>query len=244
MYQRNDGRDQPARRGRAAATTTGRRQFVRALGAGAAAVAGLAGTVDGDGQPIVSMADDYFDPVGLAVEPGTTVRFEIAGGSHSATAYENRVPDGAVPFDSGVISGGSYEHTFETPGTYDYYCIPHRRVGMVGRIVVGDPGGPAEDSSIPDGAVPDSETIVTEGSVAFDEFDGSDGGRGRRGRRGMGPGGGMMSGGPGWMLLVPAGFVTVLLGLVGGVVYWASSRGRARAEERRDTGRSTERRDE
>lgn len=183
------------------------------------------GPVEAQGPPVVSMADNYFDPIGLAVEPGTTVRFEIASGSHSATAYADRIPDGATAFDSGVISSGNFEYTYEATGTYDYYCSPHRTAGMVGRVVVGDPGGTAEASPIPDGAVPDSETIVAEGSVGVDEFEGSDGGRRDRG---MGPGGGMTNGGgPGWMLLIPVGFVTTFLGIVGGVVYWASSRGRS-----------------
>ena len=32
------------------------------------------------------------------------------------------------------------EHTFTIPGVYDYLCMPHEAAGMVGRIVVGDPG--------------------------------------------------------------------------------------------------------
>src|SRR2546422_629038 len=27
-------------------------------------------------------------------------------------------------------------------GVYDYFCLPHEAAGMVGRIVVGRPGGP------------------------------------------------------------------------------------------------------
>lgn len=191
------------------------------MGAGGAAAVGLAAPVQGQGPPVVSMADHHFDPIGLAVEPGATVRFEIDSGSHSATAYTDRIPEGATPFDSGVISAGSFEYTFETAGTYDYYCSPHRSAGMVGRVVVGDPGGPAEASPIPDGAVPDSDTILAEGSVGIDEFEGSDGGR--RGH-GMGPRDGMNGGGPGWMFLIPVGFITAFLGVVGGVVYWASGR--------------------
>lgn len=243
MHQRNQSRDESAGDGGATRTTTGRRRFVRALGTGAVAAAGLAGTVGGQETTVVSMASDYFDPIGLAVEPGTTVRFEIVDGSHSATAYADRIPDGAAAFDSGVVSSGSFEHTFGTPGTYDYYCIPHRSAGMVGRIVVGDPGGPAQDSPIPDGAVPDGETIVAEGSVGVDEFEESADGRGGRRGRGMGPGGRMPSGGPGWMVLVPAGVISTLLGLVGGVAYWAGGRDRAGTDERPDSDRATERRD-
>lgn len=115
---------------------------------------------------------------------------------------------------------------------------------MVGRIVGGEPGGPAEASSIPDGSAPVGETIVREGSVGVDGVEGTEDGRGGRGGDGTGPGGGTRPGGPGWMLLVPVGFLSGLLGLVGGVVYRAGSRGRARADESRDTEGATERRDE
>ena len=122
----------------------------------------------------------YFDPIGLFVEPGATVTFEIQSGSHSATAYKKgtssasvtRIPDGADAFNSEILSeqGATYEHTFETTGTYDYFCIPHKSLGMVGRIVVGEPGGPAEGSMPPDGNVPESQPIVDQGSVSYSEF--------------------------------------------------------------------------
>jgi hypothetical protein len=33
-------------------------------------------------------------------------------------------------------TGFSYEHTFETLGTYEYYCQPHQSAGMVGTVEV------------------------------------------------------------------------------------------------------------
>ena len=122
----------------------------------------------------------YFDPIGLFVESGETVTFEVKSGNHSATAYDRgneyanvtRIPDGAEGWDSGVLSGQgtTFDHTFETAGTYDYFCIPHKRLGMVGRIVVGEPGGPAEGSMPPDGTVPESQAIVDRGAVSYEEF--------------------------------------------------------------------------
>lgn len=71
--------------------------------------------------------------------------------SHSSTAYEKgngsatvtRIPGGAEAWDSGILNeqGATYEHTFETNGIYDYFCTPHKSLGMVARIVVGEPGG-------------------------------------------------------------------------------------------------------
>jgi hypothetical protein len=197
------------------------------------------------------MGNNYFDPVGLHVDPGTTVRFEIAAGVHSATAYENRVPSGAAPFDSEVISSGAFEHTFEEPGTYDYYCIPHESVGMVGRVVVGSPGGPAEASPIPDGDVPESDAIVERGAIVYGASNGGDGNTdGGMMGPGMGPGSGMMDGRYGGVMtdrnggttgdrnggttgdrngdwfggLAFVGGALGLLGLVGGLLYRVVSR--------------------
>jgi plastocyanin len=140
----------------------------------------------GGGTATVEMrtegSDYLFDPIGLYVEAGTTVTFENVSGAHSATAYSEgngpatttRIPEGGTVFNSGTLSGegATHEVTFETTGTYDYFCIPHKTLGMVGRIVVGEPGGPAEGSMPPDGDVPDSQTIVDQGSVSWDEFSG------------------------------------------------------------------------
>lgn len=148
-----------------------------------------------------------------------TVRLGIEAGSHSATAYEDRIPTAAEPFDSGGISEGAFAVTFDTPGTYDYSvfdiesahdCLPHRSTGTVGRIVVGEPGGPAESSPIIDGAVPESEGIGEQGATPIGEAGGDHGGGM------MGSGRGMRNGGRhGWMMLVPFGFVTVARGLIG-----------------------------
>jgi plastocyanin len=197
-----------------------RRQFLGVVAGGLTASVGVAGVASAQDVPTVSMEQNYFDPVGLFVEPGTTVRFVVGEGSHSATAYEDRIPPTAQPFDSGVRSEGSFEYTFEEPGTYDYYCTPHESMGMVGRVVVGQPGGPAEDNPIPEGDVPGSDVIVEEGTVTGEDSEFS---------HGMGGGGGMgagrgTGGGPGWMLLVPVGFATTVLGVIGAFAYWATRR--------------------
>ena len=144
------------------------------------------GTAGGGGgatntvQMVTESGSYYFDPIGLFVEPGTTVTWTIQSGSHSSTAYAEgngaasvtRIPQGAEPWDSGILSeqGATFTHTFETTGTYDYFCTPHKALGMVGRIVVGEPGGPAEGSMPPDGEVPQSQTIVDQGAVSYSEF--------------------------------------------------------------------------
>ncbi|HET8656964.1 MAG TPA: plastocyanin/azurin family copper-binding protein [Longimicrobiaceae bacterium] len=67
----------------------------------------------------------------VLIPRGTTVRWIDDGGSHTVT------PDGNTEWQSTPLSSGqTFEHTFQTAGTYSYYCIPHRSLGMTGKIVV------------------------------------------------------------------------------------------------------------
>jgi plastocyanin len=93
----------------------------------------------------------WFDPVGIFVERGQTVRWIVERDVHTTTAYHPtnarhslRIPEGAKPWDSGFLvqPGAHFEVTLTVDGVYDYYCTPHEEAGMVGRIVVGKPGGP------------------------------------------------------------------------------------------------------
>ena len=93
----------------------------------------------------------WFDPIGLHVAPGATVRWIVERDVHTTTAYHPandrhslRIPDAARPWDSGFLTqpGVHFDVTFTVAGVYDYYCLPHEAAGMVGRIVVGEPAGP------------------------------------------------------------------------------------------------------
>lgn len=122
----------------------------------------------------------YFDPIGLYVEPGTTVTFENRSGAHTSTSYSSdndakqRIPKDAQGWDSGILTsvGATFDVTFDVKGTYDYYCTPHKTLDMIGRIVVGEAGGPAEGSMPPDGKVPTSDKIISEKSISYDSFQG------------------------------------------------------------------------
>ncbi len=48
-----------------------------------------------------------------------------------------QLPPGARPFSSGEIApAGTFRHTFDVPGTYVYFCMPHEAMGMTGRVIV------------------------------------------------------------------------------------------------------------
>jgi plastocyanin len=86
------------------------------------------------GQEVtVRMEDNFFDPANITVEPGTTVTWVQSGNNpHTTTSYDRL-------WDSGMIeggSGGTFSFTFEEPGTYDYFCIPHESLGMIGSVTV------------------------------------------------------------------------------------------------------------
>jgi len=47
------------------------------------------------------------------------------------------LPDGAKPFDSGMMDPEeTFTHTFEVPCTYQYFCIPHEGAEMFGWVIV------------------------------------------------------------------------------------------------------------
>jgi plastocyanin len=132
----------------------------------------------------VEMTDNLvFVPDDLTIAPGDTVIFENVGAvGHSVTAYEDELPADATYWASGgfesesaarsgypqgEIGGGeTFEHTFETEGTYGYFCIPHESVGMVAQLSVQPGGAPAPEpvpAPVPEGAV----TIAIATTVAL-----------------------------------------------------------------------------
>lgn len=101
----------------------------------------------------ISMADHAFTPETERVTAGETVTWvNDSEESHTVTAVEDSLPEGAAYFSSGessseddanddlggelIVPGEEFEWTFEEPGTYRYYCIPHRSDGMEGSVVV------------------------------------------------------------------------------------------------------------
>ena len=87
-----------------------------------------------------------FQPAAITVARGTTVQWVNTGvmphtvtddPSKAARPSNAALPSGAQTWDSGQLNGGqSFSHTFDTPGDYTYFCIPHESLGMVGHITV------------------------------------------------------------------------------------------------------------
>jgi plastocyanin len=91
----------------------------------------------------VAVAPEFelrFAPEEFEVAAGGTVRWAWEAGGHNVVAATT--PDGSdwagtpdAP-DQLFNEGYTYEHTFEMPGTYEYYCSPHRTSGMGGSFTV------------------------------------------------------------------------------------------------------------
>jgi len=99
----------------------------------------------------------WFDPIGLHVQAGDTIRWVIGSNVHTVAAYHPdnghalRIPAGAAPWNSGYLvnPGDAFEVTLTEAGVYDYYCEPHEFSGMVGRIVVGMGEASADWADVP-----------------------------------------------------------------------------------------------
>ena len=80
-------------------------------------------------------SSNTFSPSTVTVKVGQTVRWVWKGGSHNVVSGTGCTEDGK--FKSGATqAGGTWDHTFETAGTFAYYCEPHCGAGMTGTVVV------------------------------------------------------------------------------------------------------------
>ena len=84
----------------------------------------------------VAMLDFRFQPESLNVFAGDTVIWVSKGHiPHTTTSGANGTPDGL--WDTKHLARGeSFSYVFSQPGTYRYFCRPHKGLGMKGVIVV------------------------------------------------------------------------------------------------------------
>jgi len=83
-----------------------------------------------------------FVPANAKVCKGDSVKWiMVKAGPHNVIFDEEAVPEGvdaaglSMPEPIGE-EGESWSQTFNTAGTYEYYCEPHRSTGMQGKLVV------------------------------------------------------------------------------------------------------------
>lgn len=81
----------------------------------------------------VALSNFAFTAPGLTVDRGTTVRWR-----NTTATFHTVTPDGHTSFQEfqTSTSGEMFDVRFDQPGTYRYFCAPHRSLGMTGVIVV------------------------------------------------------------------------------------------------------------
>ena len=73
----------------------------------------------------------------VKINPGDTVFWKSTDPGHNVQFIsKNGVPDGVEKFKSKV--GKDTEFTFTIPGIYAYWCVPHKTLGMIGFVIVGE----------------------------------------------------------------------------------------------------------
>ncbi len=87
---------------------------------------------------IVSAGTISFMPKELTIHEGDTVRWVRAIGTHTVTSGTGSAdPDAGKLFNAGLSTADPlFEYTFDTAGTYPYFCQIHESSGMTGTITV------------------------------------------------------------------------------------------------------------
>ena len=73
----------------------------------------------------------------IKIEVGDTVFWQATDKGHNVEFIsKNGVPEGVDKFKSKINKDA--EFTFTIPGIYAYWCTPHKTMGMIGFVIVGD----------------------------------------------------------------------------------------------------------
>ena len=72
----------------------------------------------------------------VRIDVGDTVFWKSTNPGHNVEFIKGGVPEGVEKFRSKLSKGTEYK--FEIPGIYAYWCTPHKGMGMIGFIIVGN----------------------------------------------------------------------------------------------------------
>jgi plastocyanin len=101
-----------------------------------------AGAQQQDQMAMVSIENFAFNPPNISVAPGTTVTWV----NNDTVPHTTTASDGT--WDSETLQPGeSFSFTFDTPGTFPYFCEIHPF--MTGTVTVGEGGGASVEQSVP-----------------------------------------------------------------------------------------------
>ena len=72
----------------------------------------------------------------VRVDVGDTVFWKATNKSHNVEFIKGGTPEGVPKFKSKMNKDTQFK--FEKPGIYAYWCTPHKMMGMIGFVVVGN----------------------------------------------------------------------------------------------------------
>ncbi len=72
----------------------------------------------------------------VKVDIGDTIFWKSTKPGHNVEFIKGGVPEGVGKFRSALSK--DVEYKFEIPGIYAYWCTPHKGMGMIGFVVVGN----------------------------------------------------------------------------------------------------------
>ena len=72
----------------------------------------------------------------VRINVGDTVIWKATDKGHNVEFIKGGVPEGVEKFKSKFNKDTEYK--FTVPGIYAYWCTPHKNMGMIGFVVVGD----------------------------------------------------------------------------------------------------------
>ena len=72
----------------------------------------------------------------VRVDVGDTVFWKATSKGHNVEFIKGGTPEGIPKFKSKMNKDAEFK--FEKPGIYAYWCTPHKMMGMIGFVVVGD----------------------------------------------------------------------------------------------------------
>ena len=79
----------------------------------------------------------------VRIDVGDTVFWKSTDPGHNVEFIKGGVPSGVEKFKTKFSKDAEY--TFTVPGIYAYWCTPHKSMGMIGFVVVGNDKSNLED---------------------------------------------------------------------------------------------------
>ena len=106
-----------------------KRMIVAGLGASLLLYGGAVSGAIAQSADSVNVQAFVYDSAEIAVPVGTTVTWT------NNDPVDHTVTDVYQAWDSGLFgAGATFSKTFDAPGEYTYYCIPHPM--MIGKVIV------------------------------------------------------------------------------------------------------------